>query len=83
MNDFAAVLNRHVNEGELLSWSWNVHWMGGEYRRLWSLRASDRQKLLNSWEALVNDLQGEQPSALEEFLAICPSHEDYMWSLVR
>ena len=72
-----------LNGLHLIRWGWNVHWMGGEFRRLWTLRAGDRQKLMSAWAAIVNDLQSEQPFAMQEFLGICPSHDDYMWRLVK
>ena len=77
----APVWESHVKEGGLLSWGWLEHWVGGEYRRLLSLTAADHKSLLKARDAAIGELIEKHEAAMEEFGAICNSHQDYMWEI--
>jgi hypothetical protein len=78
---FAPILDRHVADGHVNSWSWLQHRVGGWYRRALVLDAADYKSVLNYWDMLWEDLDEEQPELLREFSAICDSHADYVWDL--
>lgn len=75
----AEILNAHLGEGGLVSWSWLQHQIGGEFRRLLAMRGSDRTSLLTAWGAIVGQLQEKHGDAMREFNDICFTHEDYIW----
>jgi len=78
---FSPILNRHVQTGDINSWSWLRHGVGGWYRRALVLDAADYKSMLDYWEKLWADLEAEQPELLREFSSICDSHTDYIWDL--
>jgi len=78
---FSPILNRHVQAGDINSWSWLEHSVGGWYRRALVLDAADYKSMLDYWEKLWADLEAEQPELLREFSSICDSHTDYIWDL--
>ncbi len=78
---FAPIMNRHVQAGDIASWSWLEHFVGGKYRRALVLDASDYKSMLAYWNKLWEDLEAEHPELLREFGSICHSHTDYIWDL--
>lgn len=78
---FAPIMNRHVEEGHINSWSWLSHFVGGEYRRALVLDATDYDAILDYWDMLFPALEAEHPELLRAFAAICHSHTDYIWDL--
>lgn len=78
---FAPILNRHVADGVISSWTWLEHSVGGWYRRALVLDAADHKSMLNYWNQLWEDIEAEQPELLREFASICDSHADYIWDL--
>ncbi len=44
----APVYDRHVGEGQLTSWNWLKHNVGGEYRRLLIMSAADHKTLMKT-----------------------------------
>jgi len=77
----APVLNQHVKEGKIASWSWLRHRMGGKYRRALVIDSSDHKAAVNYWGTLVGALQKEQPDMFGRFGEICSSHTDYVWDM--
>jgi hypothetical protein len=78
---FAPIMNRHVQAGDVNSWLWLQHSVGGWYRRALVLDAVDYKAILNYWNKLWEDIEAEQPELLREFAAICNTHADYVWDL--
>jgi hypothetical protein len=83
MAGFAPIYNRHVGDGELSGWGWLEHAVGGEYRRLLTMRGADHKSVLKAWGAIVEEIEKEQPDADTEFSEICYTHQDYMWDIVH
>lgn len=77
----APILNRHVKEGKIASWSWLEHRMGGKYRRVLVTDSSDHKSAMKLWGTLVGAIQKEQPDLFARFGEICSSHSDYIWDL--
>lgn len=76
---FAPIVNRHVGEGALSSWSWLAHDTGGGFRRAFVIDAVDGPTLFAHRDALIADLQEAAESA--EFNEICDYHVDYQWDI--
>lgn len=68
-----------VEHGDILSWSWLQHYVGGEWRRVLLIVASDMDSILDASGALGEIIEDRTPEAGRAFSAICSSHEDYIW----
>ena len=80
MEVFGPVYDRYLSEGKLISWGWLAHDLGGKWRRVTIAYATDRGDLLDTDEEIIAELWQEHPEANQEFLLICPVHEDYIWN---
>jgi hypothetical protein len=78
---FAPIMDRHVAAGDISSWTWLEHRIGGWFRRALVFDAADYMSAINYWDKLWSDLDAEQPEMLREFGDICDSHVDYIWDL--
>lgn len=73
------IYEAQVDAGLLTSWGWNEHIVGGRYRRLATMAATDWDSL---FEARDNLTAGAGANELtDEFFSICSSHADYMWDI--
>jgi hypothetical protein len=79
--DFGPILDKYVADGKLASWGWSSHWVGGAFRRLQTMTASDHKSLLAARADLIDEMYADDSKAGEEFNAICGSHSDYMWDI--
>ncbi len=79
--DFAPILDKYVAAGKLASWSWQSHWVGGSYRRLQSMTASNHKALMKARGELIEEMYANDSKPGEEFTGICGSHSDYMWDI--
>lgn len=72
-----------VANGTLNSWGWMSHHIGGKYRRLATMTATDLPALFKARNAILESMMddGEASGAGEEFTSICGSHSDYVWNL--
>ncbi len=68
-----------VEHGDILSWTWMQHYVGGYWRRVLVIVASDMDSLLDASGALGEIISDRTPEAGRSFSAICSSHEDYIW----
>ncbi len=68
-----------VEQGDIISWSWMQHFVGGEWRRVLLIIAPDMDSLLDASGAVGEVIEDETPEAGRAFSAICSSHEDYIW----
>jgi hypothetical protein len=79
---FAPVFNNNVGTGKLDSWGWMEHFIGGDFRRIWTLSAADHSTLLKARDAIYSELEESHRDAMREFDEICDSHQDMMWNIV-
>ena len=77
---FAPMYDKMVADGQITSWGWLEHIIGGEYRRLATFTAVDNAALLEARGA-INKLMMDDPLA-DAFTDICGSHADYIWNVV-
>lgn len=80
---FAPVYNKHVENGNIVSWGWMEHFIGGEYRRVATMTAADFKGLLKARSAIISELDSEHEEEFAEFDSICGSHSDYMWAVAH
>lgn len=76
------VYDAHVASGELVSWNWLAHAVGGEWRRLLSLTAEDHNAMMRARTAIIAELDsGRLKRSNTQMNEICPDHMDYMWDI--
>ena len=80
---FAPILNKMVEDGDLTSWGWSSHVVGGKYRKLQTMTAADHKSLLAARGAAITALYADDDAAGNEFTEICGPHADYMWNIVH
>jgi hypothetical protein len=75
----APYLNQLQEDGEIASWGWSTHVIGGRYRRLMTITGADYPSVVQANNGLVqfSDLN---PELGED---ICWSHTDYLWDIVH
>lgn len=76
---FAPVYDKLIASGALKSWGWNEHIVGGQYRRLATLTATDVPALVKARTAVVEAMVKNPLS--RTFDDICGSHSDYIWEI--
>lgn len=80
---FGPVYNRHVGDGQLTSWNWLKHHVGGQWRRILVLGASDHKSLMRARDSIVDELTDRRfDRARREMNEICFTHQDYMWDIL-
>lgn len=79
----APVLNKLVEDGKLVSWAWFTHNIGGRYRKLETMTATDHKSLLAARDELIETIYGEGNTAGVDLAKICGSHTDYMWDIIH
>jgi hypothetical protein len=80
-NEFAPILDKHVEAGNLAGWGWLSHRIGGKVRRIETLTGKDMASLVENIGKVFADL-GDAESG-EEFDRICSTHSDYLWNVVH
>lgn len=83
MEAFGPIYQRHVDAGDLTSWGWTAHVLGGAWRRLATLIVPDRETGFRVRGAILQEAQAEQPAAVQLFNTVCPTHEDYIWTIAQ
>ncbi|MCP4300746.1 MAG: hypothetical protein GY783_09195 [Gammaproteobacteria bacterium] len=79
---FAPIYDKHVGEGELTTWNWLQHHVGGNWRRILTMGAADHKTLMRTREAIFADFEDRRVKrAAEEFNGICGKHQDYLWDI--
>lgn len=76
---FAPVYDKMVADGKLTSWGWLEHIVGGKYRRLATMNASDLKALMAARADVVKAFTDN--AAGDTFTSICDSHSDYIWNV--
>ena len=77
---FAPVYDKMVADGKLTSWGYLEHIVGGEFRRLATMTASDMSALMEA-RGEINAALVDNPLS-DTFTAICDAHDDYMWDVL-
>jgi len=76
----APIYDAQVEAGNLVSWGWMQHWVGGKYRRISTMSAKDADTLMAARDSIVASMI-DMEEVGEEFSSICGSHTDYIWNI--
>lgn len=76
---FAPVYDKMVADGKLKSWGWQEHIVGGSYRRLATMSATDVKSLMEARASIVEAMV-DNPIG-DTFTEICGDHTDYIWEI--
>ena len=76
---YAPMYDKMVTDGKLISWGWWEHIVGGKYRRLATMTATDMDALMAARGSIVATLQNDPLG--DAFNGICGSHQDYIWDV--
>ena len=79
--DFAPVFDKYVKRGDLASWGWSRHVIGGKYRRLQTMTAESHTAVLKARAAILREMTNAGVDSGPEFAEICGSHTDYLWDI--
>ena len=79
---FAPIYDKYLTSGDIASWGWLQHNVGGEYRRLLTVTAADHKAMMASRVSIIAELRSRRNQrAFNQFNEICHSHRDYMWDI--
>jgi hypothetical protein len=77
-----AIYDARVANGDLTSWTWLTHIVGGQWRRLLSLTATDHNSMMRVRSEIVGELRtGRVQRAFNQLNEICTDHHDYLWDI--
>lgn len=75
------ILDRHMDSGAISAWGWYAHHTGGHWRRLLYMVSADVPSVMLARDALIDDMIAEAGEATAELTQVCPSHDDYVWTV--
>ena len=75
----APLYQKHMDAGDLASWGYYAHRIGGRFRRLETMSGTDHKTLLATQGNIYTEAGEINAEALQEFRQICTWHSDYMW----
>jgi hypothetical protein len=78
----APIVQKHVAAGQISAWGILAHHIGGPWRRGIYYVGSDLGALEAARDSITTELTASHPKETNEFLSICPSHDDYIWTYV-
>ena len=68
-----------IENGNIASWGWLEHYVGGKIRRLLTMTAASHKATLQARDYSVEVIYADGNEAGAEFGSICSNHVDYMW----
>lgn len=68
--------------GEISSWGWYAHVIGGRFRRIMTHSGSSHAALINAVNTYNEAAAAENEALANEFSDICNGHVDYLWDRV-
>jgi hypothetical protein len=77
--NYAPHYNNALEHGDIASWAWLAHYVGGKWRRALVVAATNMDDLLDAAGALGEIIADTTPEAGRAFNEACPVHEDYIW----
>jgi hypothetical protein len=78
----APIMDGLVEDGSLSSWGWSSHLVGGEFRRLQTMTATDHKALLAGRAKAIDAIYADDSAMGVELNEICSTHVDYMWNII-
>jgi hypothetical protein len=80
---YAPKLDEFRSDGQIASWSWQSHVLGGEYRRLQTVTGDNYAAVTAARIETIRHVNGKHPELGREFSKICDEHTDYLWDIVH
>ncbi len=80
---YAPKLNELQSDGQIASWGWQSHVLGGRYRRLQTVTGADYVTVNAARFAAVQHVNQNHSELGREFAQICGEHTDYLWDIVH
>ena len=80
---FAPIYNRHVAEGNISSWGWLKHVVGGKYRRIATMTGESHASVPQARGEMIQEIQEKHAEASNEYSSICGSRSDYPWNILQ
>ena len=81
-SSFKPHYDQAVEQGQIVSWTWLQHYIGGTWRRVLVVITADMESLLETSGALGEIVSDTTPEAGRAFSEICSSHNDYIWESI-
>lgn len=81
-SSFKPHYDQAVEQGQILSWTWLQHYLGGDWRRVLVVVTNDMESALEMSGALGEIISDSTPEAGRAFSEICSSHQDYIWQSI-
>ena len=78
----APIMDGLVEDGSLTSWGWSSHVVGGRFRRLQTMTATDHKAMLAARGKAIAAIYADDSAMGVEFDDICGTHVDYMWDII-
>lgn len=78
----APVLNKLVDQGQLLDWGIRTHYWGDEWNYIIYYVAEDLGTFEEAYGEFFSQIMESNPKALTEFTALCPEHKDNIYHQV-
>jgi hypothetical protein len=75
------IMDNLVKNGNLTTWGWIGHYIGGKYRRALTMTGTSHLGNLKARDYSVDIFYAEGSKAGAEFNAICSDHSDYLWDI--
>ena len=79
---FAPHINELVESGQITTWGWHSHVIGGRFRRLMTYSGMSHPELIDAVNTYSAAASAENQAMANEFDQICSSHQDYLWERV-
>ena len=79
---FGPILQKHVDAGHMTGWLWLAHAQGGAWRRVLASVGTDLGVMMDTRDAIVEELQTAHGEAAAELATVCGSHDDYIWNSI-
>jgi hypothetical protein len=75
-------MNGFVADGTISAWGWLAHHTGGRWQRVFYYQAETMEALMDAYDTTQADDgdEGDDDDGAD-FRQICPSHDDYIWSV--
>lgn len=79
-NVWAPIYDQQVADGQINSWSWLSHFVGGKYRRALITDGASAGALLEARDQAL-EAAGENAALAAAFSDVCNGHTDVMWNI--
>jgi hypothetical protein len=80
---YAPKLDQLQKDGKIASWGWQMHRIGGRYRRLQTVTGADYATVTAARGEVFQHVNQNHADLGREFSQICGSHSDYIWDIVH